>query len=433
MAPVNKPGEPAISEITTPAAEVGIVPMDLGIRTKLSIMMFLQYFTWGVWFVTLGTYLSQTLKFPDDRINLAYAASPIGAMIAPFFVGMIADRFFATQHILAALHLVGAVLLFSATQVDTFTSFFPLILLYFLCYMPTLALTNSISFSHMSNPERQFPGIRVLGTIGWIVAGLLIGWLGVENRSLPLQFGAAASALLGIYCLTLPHTPPANANARVSIRDVLGLDALSLMKNWSFAVFVIGSFLICIPLQFYYGATNMFLNEIGFPSPAATMTIGQMSEIFFMLVMPLFFVRLGVKYMLLVGMLAWAVRYVLFALGDTGSGAWMLYLGIALHGICYDFFFVTGYIYVDKKASDSIRASAQGFITFVTWGVGGLIGSLLWGPVAQYCRLGPESDSPHNWYTFWMVPAVFATVVLVLFALTFYDNGDTAQGEHASR
>jgi nucleoside transporter len=410
------------SEITTPAGEVGIVPMDLTIRAKLSVMMFLQYFAWGAWYVTMGTYLSKGLSFPDDQLGWAYASSPIGAMIAPFFVGMIADRFFATQKILAVLHLAGAALLLAAAYVNTFSAFFPIILLYFICYMPTLALTNSISFSHMSNPERQFPGIRVLGTIGWIAAGLLVGFLKEESTNVPLQIGAVASAVLGLYCLSLPHTPPANPHGRVTVRDVLGLDALSLMKSWPFTVFVMGSFLICIPLQFYYGATNLFLNEIKFPNPAGTMTIGQMSEIFFMLVMPVFFVRLGVKYMLLVGMIAWAVRYVLFAFGDTGSAAWMLYLGIALHGICYDFFFVTGYIYVDKKASDSIRASAQGFITFVTWGVGGFIGSVLWGWVANYFKVSPEPSAPHNWQDFWLVPAIFATVVLVLFGLLFRDT-----------
>jgi nucleoside transporter len=423
--PAKNPHQNVRSEITTPAQEVGVVPMDVGVRAKLSVMMFLQYFAWGSWFVTMGTYLSTGLKFPDDQLGWAYSASPIGAMIAPFFVGMIADRFFATQHILAALHLSGAILLLVASQVTQFSLFFPVILIYFLCYMPTLALTNSISFAHMASPERQFPGIRVLGTIGWIAAGLLIGWLKVEDQNLPLQIGAVASGILAIYCLVLPHTPP-STQGRVRVRDVLGLDALTLMKRWPFAVFAIGSFLICIPLQFYYGATNLFLNEIKFPSPAGTMTIGQMSEIFFMLVMPVFFIRLGVKYMLLVGMLAWAVRYVLFALGASGP-AWMLYLGIALHGVCYDFFFVTGYIYVDKKAADSIRASAQGLITFITWGMGGFIGSLLWGRVANHYKLGPEPSAPHDWYSFWMVPAIFAFVVLVLFALVFYDRVDSEQ------
>ena len=227
---------------------------------------------------------------------------------------MIADRFFATQHILAALHLVGAVVLYLVSTVEEFSTFYPLLLLYFVCYMPTLALTNSLSFSHMTSPEKQFPGVRVLGTIGWIAAGLLVGFLHLEDKNTALQIGAAASAVLGLYCLSLPHTPPANPTGRVNLRAILGVDALSMMKNWSFAIFVIGSFLICIPLQFYYGFTNQFLNDIHVDNAAGKMTIGQMSEIFFMLVMPVFFVRLGVKYMLLVGMVAWAARYVLVCL-----------------------------------------------------------------------------------------------------------------------
>jgi nucleoside transporter len=428
MTPASKPGEPAMSEITTPAAEVGIVPMDLGIRTKLSIMMFLQYFLWGAWFVSMSSYVSATLGFSDAQKGLIYSMSPIGAIVAPFFVGMIADRFFATERILAVLHLAGGALLFGLSMTGSYETFLPLMLIFFLCYMPTLALTNSLSFSHMSDPERQFPGIRVLGTIGWIAAGLLIGFLdlGLSNRQ--LQIGAGASLLLAVFCLTLPHTPPPKANHAVRVRDVLGLDALALMKSWSFSVFVVGSFLICIPLQFYYSFAEGFLKEIGVDNAVGKMTYGQMSEIFFMLVMPVFFVRLGVKYMLLVGMGAWAVRYFLFSLGNIDDRLWMLYGGILLHGICYDFFFVTGYIYVDKKAPDSIRASAQGFITLVTWGVGGFIGSNLAGTIGQYFSTGPNA---HDWAGFWRVPAIFATVVLVLFALTFFDNGDPTPREGA--
>jgi nucleoside transporter len=347
--------------------------------------------------------------------------------VAPFFVGMVADRFFATQRILAALHLVGAVLLYFVSTVSEFSAFYPLLLLYFICYMPTLALTNSLSFSHMSSPEKQFPGVRVLGTIGWIAAGLLVGFLKYEDVNTALHLAAASSAALGLYCLALPHTPPANAGSKVSVRDVLGLDALGLMRQWSFTVFVVGSFLICIPLQFYYGFTNVFLNDIGVSNAAGKMTIGQMSEIFFMLVMPVFFVRLGVKYMLLVGMLAWAIRYVLFAYGNVDDAMWMLYIGIALHGICYDFFFVTGYIYVDKKASDAIRASAQGFITLVTLGVGGFIGTWLAGRTADYYTTG---SGAHDWQSFWLVPAAAAGVVMVLFAVMFNDrvDADTTAG-----
>ena len=402
------------------------MPMDLTIRAKLSIMMFLQYFTWGAFFVTLGTYLTK-LGFSNERIGLCYGTSALGAIVAPFFVGMVADRFFATQRILAALHLVGAVLLYFVSTVSEFSAFYPLLLLYFICYMPTLALTNSLSFSHMSSPEKQFPGVRVLGTIGWIAAGLLVGFLKYEDVNTALHLAAASSAALGLYCLALPHTPPANAGSKVSVRDVLGLDALGLMRQWSFTVFVVGSFLICIPLQFYYGFTNVFLNDIGVSNAAGKMTIGQMSEIFFMLVMPVFFVRLGVKYMLLVGMLAWAIRYVLFAYGNVDDAMWMLYIGIALHGICYDFFFVTGYIYVDKKASDAIRASAQGFITLVTLGVGGFIGTWLAGRTADYYT---TSSGAHDWQSFWLVPAAAAGVVMVLFAVMFNDrvDADTTAG-----
>jgi nucleoside transporter len=411
--------EPVRSEITTPASEVGVVPMDLTIRTKLSVMMFLQYFVWGSFFVTMGTYLG-ALGFTGQRIGLAYGTSALGAIIAPFFVGMIADRFFATQHILTVLHLLGAGLLLAVSSVTEFSAFYPLLLLYFICYMPTLALTNSLSFSVMTSPEKQFPGIRVWGTIGWIVAGLFIGFGGWEAVNTALHVAAASSAVLGIYCLSLPHTPPPNAGRKTTVRDVLGLDALSLLRRWPFLVFVVGSFLICIPLQFYYGFTNLFLNDIGVSNAAGKMTIGQMSEILFMLVMPVFFVRLGVKYMLLVGMLAWTVRYVLFAFGNPSDLMWMLYIGIALHGICYDFFFVTGYIYVDKKANESIRASAQGFLTLVTLGIGGFVGTWLAGVIADYYTV----DGKVDWHQFWLVPAAAAGVVMVLFALTFFDRVD---------
>lgn len=420
--PTKKPGKSITSEITTPAAEVGIVPMDLSVRTKLSIMMFLQYFAWGAWFVAMSSYISDTLKFSDADKGMIYSTSPIGAMVAPFFVGMIADRFFATQRILAVLHFAGAGLLLMVSMVHSYSSFFPLMLLFFLCYMPTLALTNSLSFSHMSDPERQFPGIRVLGTIGWIAANQLMDFWGIGDTNMTFQIGAGTSLLLAIFCLTLPNTPPSNPGGRIDVRTILGLDSLRLMKQWSFAVFVIGSFLICVPLQFYYSFAQGFLKDIGVTNVLVKMSFGQVSEIFFMLVMPFFFVRLGVKYMLLVGMAAWALRYFLFSFGDAGDGMWMLYVGILLHGICYDFFFVTGYIYVDKKAPDTIRASAQGFITFVTWGVGGFIGSNLAGMTGEYFKTGPNT---HDWQGFWLTPAIAATVVLVLFAFLFRDRIDS--------
>jgi nucleoside transporter len=395
------------------------MPMDLTVRTKLSVMMFLQYFVWGAWFVTMGNYLVERLNSTGEQLSWAYATSPIGAIVAPFFVGMIADRFFATQRILAVLHLAGAALLVAVASAGSFTLFFPLLLVYFLCYQPTLALTNSISFRNMSDPERQFPGVRVLGTVGWIVAGILVGVMRVEDRNTPFLIAAGASAVLALFCLALPHTPPVNPTGRPKARDILGLDALAMLKDRPFAVFVVGAFLICIPLQFYYGAFNRFLHEINFVTPAAVMTLGQVCEIFFLLVMPFFFARLGVKYMLLVGMIAWASRYVLFAYGgSSGPGAWMIYMGILLHGICFDFFFVTAYIYVDKKAPKTVRAAAQGFISFVTWGVSGIIGSLVWGWTYDYFAAG----NTHDWRSFWLVPAMAAGAVLLAFAVLFRDR-----------
>jgi nucleoside transporter len=384
--------------------------------------MFLQYFVWGAWYVTMGTYLGEALKFQGEQIGLAYGTTALAAMISPFFVGMVADRFFATERILSVLHAVGGAILFYASTLTTFGTFYPVLLAYTLCYMPTLALTNSLSFHQMKDPGQEFPGIRVLGTIGWIVAGLAIGFLRLEPTAVPLRIAAGASLVLGVFSLALPHTPPQKLGHKATVHDILGLDALKLMKDRSFAVFVLGSFLICIPLQFYYAFTNPFLNEIGVVNAAGKMTMGQMSEIGFMLVMPWFFYRLGVKNMLLIGMAAWTARYVLFANGDTGGLVWMLYLGILLHGICYDFFFVTGQIYVDRRAPGDLRAAAQGFIAFVTLGVGMFIGSWLSGKIVDLYAVAGQAGVTHQWERIWIVPAAGAGAVLLLFALFFRDR-----------
>src|SRR3954468_23661679 len=387
------------------------------IRTRLSILMFIQYFVYGSWLVTMGTLMGQTLKFSGTQVGWVYAAPAIAAIVSPFFVGMIADRFFATERLLAALSILGAILLWWTSTQTTFSGFFTGMMAYTICYMPTLALANSLSFNHIPDPAKDFPRIRVLGTIGFIIVGLIIGKLGMDGSAASLRIGAGALFALGLYALTLPHTPPQAAGKPFSVRDVLGLDALALMKDRSFAIFVLGSFLLCIPLQFYYAFTNLFLNETGMAEPATKMTMGQMSEIGFMILMPWFLVRLGVKRLLLIGMAAWTLRYLLFAYGNADAAIWMLYLGILVHGICYDFFFVTGQIYVDQRADIRIRAAAQGFIALLTLGLGQLIGSWLSGVIVQNYTL--PGGTSHAWRSVWVVPAAGAFGVLILFALLF--------------
>ena len=398
--------------------------MNTKTKFQLSLMMFLQFFIWGGWFVTLGTFLGNNLGASGAETGMAFSTQSWGAIIAPFFIGLIADRYFNAEKILGVLHLIGAVLMYFMSQATSFDAFYPLVFAYMVAYMPTLALVNSVSFFQMKDPAKEFSIIRVFGTIGWIIAGLLISYFqwdstkSIDEGALSNTFTmvAVASLILGVISFTLPKTPPSQSDGAVRVSDILGLDALKLLKDRNFLMFFITSILICIPLAFYYQQANPFLVELGMENPTGKMTLGQISEVLFMLLLPFFFKKFGFKKTLLVGMLAWAIRYTLFAYGNAGEQAFLLLIGIALHGICYDFFFVSGQIYTDFKAGEKIKSAAQGLITLATYGVGMLIGFWVAGKISDQNML---ADGTHNWEVIWMLPAAFALGVMVLFMLIF--------------
>ena len=400
--------------------------MKTKISVMLSSMMFLQYYIWGAWYVTMGTYMGEILKSTGLDIGAAYSAVAIATIFSPFFVGMIADRFFAAQKIMGVLHFVGAALLFYATKA-TNENFYWVILVYALLYMPTIALSNSVAFAQMTDPGKQFPWIRVFGTLGWIAAGIVIGQLGIEKTEGTFYVAAGVSAFLGLLSFALPNTPPKAQAEKVTVGSILGTDAFVLFKSRSFFIFFVSAILICIPLSFYYGFANPFLNEVGLENAASKMTMGQMSEALFILAIPFMFNRVGVKNMFILGIGAWLLRYVFFAYGNM-ENSWMLYAGIILHGICYDFFFVTGYMYTEKKAGEKIKNAAQGLFTFATYGVGMYIGTLYSGKVVDQYKIATAADaaSQHNWQSIWLVPAAIAGAVLIAFVLFFKEKKETA-------
>jgi len=395
------------------------------VRFQLSAMMFLEFFIWGGWFVTLGTFLGNNLEATGTQTAMAFSTQSWGAIIAPFIIGLIADKFFNAERILGFLHLAGAVLLYMMYTSQNFSTFYPYILGYMIIYMPTLALVNSISFYQMTDPEKQFSTIRVFGTLGWIIAGLVISLVFAWDAPAAREGGmlrntflmvAIASAILGVFSFTLPKTPPSSKGEKVTLSDILGLEALALLKGRNFLMFFISSVLICIPLAFYYQNANPFLAEVGMADPTAMMTIGQISEVLFLLLLPFFFKKFGFKITLLAGMFAWALRYLLFAYGDAGELAYMLIIGIALHGLCYDFFFVAGQIYTDSKAGPKIKSAAQGLITLATYGVGMLVGFYVAGLISDMYL---NAYGSHAWEHIWIIPAGFALVVMALFAIFF--------------
>lgn len=452
--------------------------------TLLSIMMFLQFFAWGSWFSAMSSALS-TRGF-SAIIADAYNAAPIAAIFAPLFLGLVADRLFSSERVMGVLMVLGGLIMaavpgVAGRGVESGGAMVWLILLHLLCYMPTLGLGNTIAFTHIKSQE-DFPKIRVWGTIGWIAAGLLVGGLGWSNSFSIFWLGSASSVILGLFCFVLPHTPPPLKGKPMDLRSLFMVDAFKLLADWNFLVFAICSTLICVPLAYYYGSTAVFLNQVGFAEPAATMTIGQMSEIIFMLLIPFFFRKLGLKIMIMVGMACWVIRYLLFAFAAPDQVTWMFLLAVALHGICYDFFFVTGFMYTDQKAPEAIRGQAQGLLVFLTQGVGMFFGYKIMGGgkvlgipfdwhIGEYgkqltkatndayvanltaargdatqlsffetfgkmfSRNLPEgldqqllTTTMQEWKNFWMFPAIMAGVVLIVFAVLFWDKAKS-QGE----
>jgi nucleoside transporter len=390
-------------------------------RIQLSAMMFLEFFIWGSWYVTMGTYLDKVLHATGIQIGAAYSAMAIATIFSPFLVGMIADRFFAAQKLLGVLHLAGAGLLFYLTKVDI-AGFYWILLLYALLYAPTLALANTVAFRQMKDSGKEFPSIRVFGTIGWIATGWMIDkvfHIGTEQLAMTFQMAAIASAILGLLSFILPHTPPKAKDSKASFAQILGADAFVLFKDSSFLIFFIASILICIPLSFYYSLTNIYLNEVGMANVASNMTFGQFSEAVFILLIPFFFRKLGVKWMIAVGMIAWGLRFIFFGFGDGQAYLWMLFAGIILHGICYDFFFVTGQIYTDSKAGENIQSQAQGMITMATYGIGMWVGSLLSGYVKSFYT---NAAAVTDWKSLWMVPSYISLGVLVIFLIFFKEK-----------
>jgi nucleoside transporter len=393
--------------------------MSLAIRSRLSLMMFLNYVVWGAWYVTITTYLTTTLRFSGTQAGLVFGTTALASMISPFFVGLIADRLFSSERVLATLHLIGAVLLYSVTKTTSFAGVYAIMFAYCLCYFPTIALTNSIALQHMRNGGQDFPLVRVFGTLGWITIGVTIGHMAIEATTVPFLLAAGVSVVMALYSMTLPHTPPPSKGKTIRAREIIGLDALVMFKKPAFAIFAAASVLACIPLTFYFSFTNDYLNDLHVTNAAGKMALGQVSEVGMMLVLPLLLRWMSVRNVLITGMLAWSIRYALLAYGNASTAVWMFYVAILLHGVCYDFFFVTGQLYTDQEAPAQLRSAAQGLVTFLTYGVGMFLGSLISGTTIDHFTTTIGDVVTRNWQSFWLASSMASFVVLLLIVFFF--------------
>ena len=399
--------------------------MQTSLKLKLCGFMFLQYFIWGSWYVSMATFLGKTLGFEGGQIGLAYGAFAIGAMISPFFVGLIADRYFASEKLLAFLGILGGALLFALPKLTTFSAFYPVLIIYCATYVPTLALGNSLSLHHLANPKRDFPLVKTLSAVGWIAGGVTLSVvLKGEQSAVQFYLAGAASIALGLFSLTLPHTPPKKTGKDVRLGEILGLDALALLKKPSFAIFIACMFLICVPLYFYFVNMNLYVTELGWTYTAAKMSLAQVSDVIFLLLLPLMLRTLGYKKTIFLGIFAWVTRYFLLAgsVNNSGLTTSLIFAAILLHGVCYDFLFIAGQLYVDDESNERIRGAAQGFIAFILWGVGNFVGSTLAGKSQAFHTLArPQGAIAHDWHGIWIYPAWGAVAVLVLFLIFFRD------------
>jgi nucleoside transporter len=393
--------------------------MQSSLKIKLSLFMFLQYFIWSSWYMTLGSYLS-TLNFSGMEIGACYGAFAWGAILSPFIVGLIADRFFASEKIIAVLGIVGGLVMSCIPQLKTFGSVYPTLILYCTLYAPTLALGNSISMTHLADAKKDFPFVKIFSAVGWIAGGVVLSQLKGEQSSLQYYLAGGTSMVFGLFALTLPHTPPKKKGQNVPLGEVLGLDALALLKKPTFAIFILCMFLICIPLYFYFVNMGTYLTQLKWENMAQKMTLAQVSDVLFLLLLPLMLKKLGYKKTIFLGIMSWVVRYFMLSASAASSGTVLIYGAILLHGICYDFLFIAGQLYVDSEASERTRGAAQGLIAIMLWGFGSLFGSYLAGYFMDQHKLAvPNGTITHDWSAIWATPAWIALAVMVLFLVFF--------------